>query len=145
MKDLTSSIKETKRVFQKKERKKERKKFFAEARTGMWALMLSPQLLGALPGAGSDTGFDEITSKILDVVNLYLIPILLSAATSIFVIWAIIVGIKMAKVSAEEEKVKVKKQLIGIIAGACVSFAAVFVLPLLTTWLATVFTNKSGI
>lgn len=89
-------------------------------------------LLGAtLNGADADTASTEITTQVTQLVNKYVIPLMMTVATIILVIFGIINGIRLAKASTDEEKTKAKKNLIGIVLGAIVCVASIWVIPLI--------------
>ena len=73
----------------------------------------------------------EISNKVMELVNTYVIPLLLTVATAILIIFGIINGIRLAKASTDEEKTKAKKNLIGIVIGAVVCVASIWLIPLI--------------
>lgn len=90
-------------------------------------------LLGAVTRSeqDADAASAEITEKVTKLVNSYLIPLLMTVATIVLVIFGIINGIRLAKASTDEEKTKVKKNLIGIILGAIICVASIWLIPLI--------------
>ena len=73
----------------------------------------------------------EISNQVMELINSYVIPLLLTVATAILIIFGIINGIRLAKASTDEEKTKAKKNLIGIVFGAVVCVASIWLIPLI--------------
>lgn len=73
----------------------------------------------------------EITDKIRLMLNGYVIPLLLTVATAILIVFGIMNGIRLAKSSTDEEKTKTKKNLIGIGLGAIICVASIWLIPLI--------------
>lgn len=94
-------------------------------------------LLAADPGSTYDT----ITEQVLDLVNTYIIPGLMTAVTIVLVIVGIVTGVQLAKAASEEEKTKAKKRLLGLGLGIVVCVASIWLIPLLIDLLAGIFTN----
>ena len=63
----------------------------------------------------------------------------MTVATVVLVIMGIVTGINMAKASTEEEKSKAKKNLIGILLGAAVCIASIWLIPLIIDLLVAEF------
>lgn len=83
--------------------------------------------------------YETIETGILGIVNTYVIPALMTVATVVLVIMGIVTGINMAKASTEEEKSKAKKNLIGILLGAAVCIASIWLIPLIIDLLVAEF------
>ena len=91
--------------------------------------------LGFMLGAGNsdvaDTAKGEITDQVTLLMNSYVIPLMMTVATIVLVIFGIINGIRIAKASTDEEKTKAKKNLIGIVLGAFICVASIWLIPLI--------------
>ena len=99
----------------------------------------------SLLAADAGNTYDEINNKILDLFNTYIIPTLMTAAAIILVILGIVNGIRMAKAQTEEEKTKAKKNLIGLLAGAIICVASIWLIPLIIDLCLGVFPANGGV
>lgn len=89
-------------------------------------------MIGAtMNSADPDAASSEITNQVTLLVNKYVIPLMMTVATIILVIFGIINGIRLAKASTDEEKTKAKKNLIGIVLGAIICVASIWLIPLI--------------
>lgn len=83
--------------------------------------------------------YDAIVDRLLSVFNDYLVPSLMVIATCVFVVLAIINGIRYAKATQEEDKQKAKKNIIGMIVGAAVCVGGIWLMPLIFKFLVAAF------
>lgn len=92
-----------------------------------------------------DSIMDTINTQLLTLFNTYIIPALMTVATVVLVVLGIVNGVHMAKASTEEEKTKAKKNHIGLLAGAVICVAAIWLIPLIIQLALGVFNPANGI
>jgi dipeptide/tripeptide permease len=95
-------------------------------------------LLANSIGDGS-ASYENIRENLLEVVNTYVIPSICTVGMVVLMVFMLINAIRYGKAEDGEPKTKAKKQLIGTGIGIVVLFAAIWLLPLLFTFLSTLF------
>lgn len=86
-----------------------------------------------------EENYNVIVEGLTSFTNDYLIPCLMLIASIVFVVLAIVNGIRYAKATQEEDKQKAKKNLIGMVIGVAVCVAGVWLMPLLFNFFKSLF------
>lgn len=74
---------------------------------------------------------ETITTAITSFFSDVFIPVAMLIATVVLIAYGIINAIRYAKAGSDEEKQKAKKNIIGIVIGAAVCVASIWLIPLI--------------
>lgn len=102
-------------------------------------------MVSIIANAAADTAYSTINMKLLELFNSYIIPGLMTVASVVLVVLGIVNGIRVAKASTEEEKTKAKKNIIGLLIGAIVCVASIWLIPLIIELATGIFDVNQGI
>lgn len=79
--------------------------------------------------------YNDMVKQVLYIINRYVVRACLLVATIVFLIFGIINAVKFSKATEEEARQKAKKNLIGWFVGVILTFAMIWLLPLLFDFL----------
>ena len=87
-------------------------------------LIMGAKFLGANGATDAGSGAQEISKYIVTTVKSIMIPIL-GIVSAAGMIWAIVLGVNMARADSTEKREESKKRLIGLIVGIVIMVALI--------------------
>lgn len=89
----------------------------------------------------NNADYNQMTQALLNFFNGYLIPTLMTIAAGTFLVLGIINGIRWAKATTDEEKVKARKAVIGLGIGVAISIISIWLIPYLVNFFGSLFSS----
>lgn len=107
-------------------------------------LIMGAKFLGDTAAVDPGAGAQEISNYIVSTVKSIMIPIL-GIVSAAGMIWAIVLGVNMARADSTEKREEAKKRLIGLIVGIVIMVALILFFIFGLDSLVSIFTKGTGV